>query len=80
MWLAPGKPAVTLRQLLSHQAGLVGFHEPVARELLYDWDAAVGRLAQERPWQNGFETGCPGPLLWTLIWAYRTTTSSAVPI
>ncbi|MBK80383.1 MAG: EstA family serine hydrolase [Gammaproteobacteria bacterium] len=45
-----GKQDVTLRQLMSHQAGLVGFHDPAPRETLYDWNAYVTRLADERPW------------------------------
>jgi CubicO group peptidase (beta-lactamase class C family) len=45
-----GKESITLRHILSHQSGVVGFHEPVARELLYDWDAVVAALAREHPW------------------------------
>ena len=45
-----GKQDITLRQLMSHQAGLVGFHESQPRETLYDWDAYTARLADERPW------------------------------
>jgi len=44
------KDAITLRQLMSHRAGLVGFHQPVPRETLYDWDAYVAVLADEHPW------------------------------
>ena len=47
---AQGKDSVTLRHLLAHQAGLPGFHEPVDRDLLYDWDATTRALAAERPW------------------------------
>lgn len=45
-----GKEGITLRQVLCHQAGLVGFHEPVERDLLYDWDAMAAALAAETPW------------------------------
>ena len=45
-----GKDTITLRQVLSHQAGVVGFHEPVSRELIYDWEAFCTALAQEKPW------------------------------
>jgi len=44
------KDAITLRQLMSHRAGLVGFHQPAPRETLYDWDAYTAILADEQPW------------------------------
>lgn len=47
---AEGKGTVTVRHLLCHQAGLVGFHEPVSRDLLYDWSGFVDALARERLW------------------------------
>lgn len=45
-----GKSAITLRQLLSHRAGLVGFRDPVDRDILYDWDRFTAALAREAPW------------------------------
>jgi len=47
---AEGKGDVTVRQLLSHRAGLVGFHDPVPRDLLFDWPAVTAKLATESPW------------------------------
>ena len=47
---AGGKSAITLRQVLNHQAGLVGFHEPVDPGLLYDWSGVCDALAGETPW------------------------------
>lgn len=44
------KHAITVRHLLSHQAGVVGFHEPVDRDILFDWDRFVQRLEGETPW------------------------------
>ncbi|NBC22554.1 MAG: serine hydrolase [Gammaproteobacteria bacterium] len=44
------KDAITLRQCMSHRAGLVGFHHPVPRETLYDWEGYVAALADEHPW------------------------------
>ena len=44
------KSAITLRHILSHQAGLVGFHDPVTAELFYDWPALCSALAKETPW------------------------------
>jgi CubicO group peptidase (beta-lactamase class C family) len=49
---------VTVRQLLSHQAGVVALRRPLAREALYDWDAIVTLLAAEAPfWAPGSAHG-----------------------
>ena len=45
-----GKDRVTVREVMSHQAGVPGFHESADRGLYYDWDATCTRLAAERPW------------------------------
>ena len=45
-----GKEKVTVRQVMSHQAGVPGFHEPVDRELYFDWAATCEKLAAEKPW------------------------------
>lgn len=47
---ANGKAGITVRHILSHQAGLPGLHEPVEREMLYDWHGMCERLAAETPW------------------------------
>jgi CubicO group peptidase (beta-lactamase class C family) len=47
---AAGKEEVTVRQLLSHQAGLVALREAVPASEIFDWDAMVERLAAEAPW------------------------------
>ena len=47
---AAGKESVTLRQLLSHRAGLVALREPVPAVEIFDWEAMVERLAAEAPW------------------------------
>lgn len=44
------KSCITLREILSHRAGLIGFHEPVDADLLYDWEAVSRALAVETPW------------------------------
>jgi CubicO group peptidase (beta-lactamase class C family) len=47
-----GKDAVTVRQMLSHQAGLSSFSEPVTMAELADWDHVTTLLAAQRPyWQ-----------------------------
>jgi len=48
----------TVRQLLSHQVGLVALADPAAESLWYDWDALCSRLADEHPrWQSGSAMG-----------------------
>ena len=47
---AAGKAHVTLRQLLSHRAGLPAIRQPLAPEALYDWQAMTAALAAEEPW------------------------------
>ncbi len=44
------KSGITLRQVLCHRAGLIGFHQPVEADLLYDWEAVSRALAEETPW------------------------------
>lgn len=45
-----GKGAITLRQLLSHQAGLPALREMLPPEALYDWQAMTAALEAEQPW------------------------------
>src|SRR5262249_27757828 len=45
-----GKEQVTVRQALSHQAGLVALRDPQPAEVLLDWQRACRLLAAERPW------------------------------
>jgi CubicO group peptidase (beta-lactamase class C family) len=47
---AAGKQHITLRQLLSHRAGLPAIRQPLPPEALYDWDAMTAALAAEQPW------------------------------
>src|SRR5690606_25403930 len=47
---ASGKQDITLRQPLSHQAGLPAIRQPLPAEALYDWDTMTGALAAEQPW------------------------------
>ncbi len=47
---ANGKQAITLRQLLCHQAGLPAIRQPLPAEALYDWNAMTAALAAECPW------------------------------
>ena len=45
-----GKERISIRQLLSHQTGLVALRGPQPPELLLDWDDVCVRLAAEAPW------------------------------
>ena len=47
---AGGKEGVEVRHLLSHNAGLSGWQEPMAPADLYDWDKATSLLAAQEPW------------------------------
>ncbi len=53
-----GKEQVTVRQLLSHQAGLAALDEPIGAELLADPEALAVRLARQAPlWEPGSRQG-----------------------
>lgn len=45
-----GKDEVTVRQLLSHQAGLPALRERMPEGSQFDWAAMTGALAAEPPW------------------------------
>lgn len=49
-----GKEAITVRQLLSHQAGLHAFHQKVDRAIIADFDRLARIMEAERPeWPPG---------------------------
>jgi CubicO group peptidase (beta-lactamase class C family) len=49
-----GKERITVRQLLSHQAGLFGFDEPVDVKVVADLDRLASVMARQRPeWEPG---------------------------
>lgn len=49
-----GKANITVRQLLSHQAGLHAFHETIDREVIADPDRLAAIMARETPkWRPG---------------------------
>jgi len=50
--------SATLRQVLSHQSGIVGIDDPATTELFFDWNAACARLAAQEPlWVPGSAHG-----------------------
>jgi CubicO group peptidase (beta-lactamase class C family) len=55
---AAGKEAVTVRQLLTHQAGLAALDDPIPDGALADWELVVHRLADQAPqWVPGTTHG-----------------------
>jgi CubicO group peptidase (beta-lactamase class C family) len=53
-----GKDAVTVRQLLAHQAGLFAFDEPVDRRVVADLDQLATMMARHTPaWALWHATG-----------------------
>ncbi|HEV3367421.1 MAG TPA: serine hydrolase domain-containing protein [Acidimicrobiales bacterium] len=47
---AAGKGAITVDQLLSHQAGLPGLRQVLGAGAVYDWERMTRALAAESPW------------------------------
>ncbi len=45
-----GKGSITLRQLISHQAGLPAIRQPLPQEALFDWHRMTDALAAEETW------------------------------
>ncbi|HEX2064519.1 MAG TPA: serine hydrolase domain-containing protein, partial [Acidimicrobiales bacterium] len=55
---AAGKEAVTVRHLLTHQAGLPVFDQPITFHECHDQDLVAARLAGQRPrWEPGTAHG-----------------------
>lgn len=55
---AAGKGALTVEQVLSHQAGLCGLEGPMSPADWYDWDGVCARLAATAPlWPPGSTSG-----------------------
>ena len=53
-----GKAAVTVRDVLTHQAGVPGLDPPVTLEILRDWSAITARIAAEPHWFGGERRIC----------------------
>lgn len=45
-----GKDLVTLRHVLSHQAGIPMIFWHITDELIRDWDAIIARICEQKPW------------------------------
>ena len=58
---ANGKENVTVRQLLSHQAGLCAIDEPLNLQILADADKIAAAIAKQKPaWEPGTKHGYHG--------------------
>jgi CubicO group peptidase (beta-lactamase class C family) len=52
------RAAATVREVLSHQAGVVALDEPADTAVFYDWDRMCGLLAAQEPaWEPGTAHG-----------------------
>jgi CubicO group peptidase (beta-lactamase class C family) len=57
-WWPELRTPATVRQVLSHQVGLVELADSAPTSLFYDWDALCARLAGEEPlWESGTAIG-----------------------
>jgi CubicO group peptidase (beta-lactamase class C family) len=55
---ANGKEKVKVSHLMSHSAGLSGWHEKISKEDLYNWNKATSLLAAQKPfWEPGTAPG-----------------------
>jgi CubicO group peptidase (beta-lactamase class C family) len=45
-----GKDGITVRQILSHTAGMAAIHTPLPAEALYDWERMTQTIAADSPW------------------------------
>ena len=62
-----GKQSVTVRDALTHQAGVPGFDPPVSFEALHDWDAITAHIAAENHWFDGRKVACYHPVTYGFL-------------
>lgn len=76
---AANKATVSLRQLLCHRAGLSAFHQHIANEQIFDWDAMTRAAAAEACWWNPGEAQGYSPFMfgWILGEIVRRASGSA---
>ena len=53
-----GKDAVTVRDAITHQAGVPGFDPPISAAMACEWNAVAARLAAEPHWFGGERRLC----------------------
>lgn len=64
---AGGKSEVTVRDALTHRAGVPGFDPPVSFEAVHDWTAITTYLAAQRHWFDGRKVLCYHPVTFGFI-------------
>ena len=65
---AAGKEKITVRQIMSHQAGLPGIDSMIPVEKAYDWEPLSDALAAQRPfWEPGSKVGYHAVTFGTLV-------------
>ena len=67
-----GKERVTVRWLLTHQAGLAAIRRPLPRGAFLDWELMTSALAAQEPWwppgtQHGYHSNTQGFLIGEVI-------------
>ena len=62
-----GKDKVTVRDALTHQAGVPGFDPPVSFESLHDWEGTVARIAAMPHWFRGERRICYHPAIYGFL-------------
>jgi CubicO group peptidase (beta-lactamase class C family) len=67
-----GKGAITVAQVLSHQAGLPAVRQPLPADAMLDWDLMTSVLAAEEPWwppgtAHGYHANTFGYLVGELV-------------
>ncbi len=62
-----GKESVTVRDVLTHRAGVPGFEPPVSFEALHDWDGIAAHIAAMSHWFDGAPVACYHPITYGFI-------------
>ena len=80
---AAGKEAITLRQVLSHRAGLPAVREPLADGAMLDWSAMTRALERQAPWwapgtAHGYHVNTFGYLVGEVVRRVAGTTLGAM--
>ena len=64
---AGGKERVTVREAMTHRAGVPGFNPPAPFDLLHDWDAITAQIAADTHWFGGEARVCYHPVTYGFI-------------
>lgn len=69
---AAGKAEITVRELLTHTAGVVAWDQPIRADEILDVEASSARLAAQEPWfapggEPGYAVTCYGHLIDAIV-------------